>query len=51
MVKYISITKGIPTVGFSLILVIFLSMLKDFFEDFKRWMSDNNENNCLCNIY
>lgn len=43
-IKSISITGGYPTMIPVLSVVIFLSMLKDFFEDYKRWKSDKKEN-------
>ena len=50
-VKTISITNGVPTIAPSLIFVIFVSMVKDFLEDLKRWKSDAEENNCLVLVF
>jgi hypothetical protein len=44
MISQVSITNGVPTVGFSLVFIMSLSMVKDFLEDFKRWKSDKQEN-------
>ena len=44
MIKQVSITNGLPTVLPALIVIICLSMLKDFLEDFRRWKSDKKEN-------
>lgn len=51
MIKEISLTKGIPTVAISLVMIIVVSMVKDFFEDFKRWKSDAQENNAQTEVY
>ena len=45
MVRPISITDGFPTILPVLIIIIILSAVKDFFEDYKRWISDRKENN------
>ena len=39
-IKPVTITNGVPTVLPALILIIALSMLKDFLEDLKRWRND-----------
>lgn len=43
-IKSISTTNGEPTILLPLSTVISLSMIKDFFEDYKRWKSDKEEN-------
>jgi phospholipid-transporting ATPase len=44
MIPIISITNGFPAQIFPLGVVIFISMLKDLFEDFKRHKSNHQEN-------
>jgi phospholipid-transporting ATPase len=44
MVNAISITNGQPVIFGPLIIVVSISMLKDFFEDYKRHKSDREEN-------
>ncbi len=44
MIPIISITNGFPAQIFPLGVVIFISMLKDLFEDWKRHKSDHQEN-------
>lgn len=41
----ISITYGQPTILMPLSFVTFVSMVKDIIEDYKRHISDNEENN------
>ena len=43
--EVISITDGKPVIWFPLMLVVVISSIKDFFEDYKRHQSDNEENN------
>jgi phospholipid-transporting ATPase len=45
MVKIVSITNGIPTILPPLAFIVFLTMVKDVFEDYKRYKSDLEENN------
>lgn len=45
MVNAISITNGQPVIFGPLAIVVSISMLKDFAEDYKRHKSDNEENN------
>ena len=45
MVKIVSITNGIPTILPPLGFIVFLTMIKDEFEDYKRHKSDLEENN------
>lgn len=44
MIPRISITEGVPAQLFPLAFVVFISMIKDIFEDYKRHKSDNAEN-------
>lgn len=44
-IEPISITHGFPTSAPGLVMVILISMFKDFLEDHKRWVSDKEENN------
>ena len=43
-IKPISLTDGAPVQLFPLSTVVFISMLKDAFEDYKRYVSDKDEN-------
>ena len=47
----ITITNGLPTVGYNLVPLIILSMIKDAFEDYKRHKADGAENNKTVNVY
>lgn len=40
MIPTISVSSGKPTMFFPLITVVLVSMVKDFFEDWKRRVSD-----------
>lgn len=51
MIDAISITGGLPTNAPPLAFVIFVSMVKDFFEDRVRQQSDQAENNKLSQVY
>lgn len=51
MIPIISITNGFPAQIFPLGVVIFISMLKDLFEDYKRHKSDYQENTKQANVY
>lgn len=44
-IKVVSNTNGLPTICFPLGFIVFVSMMKDFFEDYKRRKSDQAENN------
>lgn len=44
MIPAISVSEGKPTMFFPLVVVLLVSMVKDFFEDWKRRMSDKKEN-------
>ena len=41
----VSLTKGIPTVLFPLVVIVIITMIKDGYEDYKRYKSDQEENN------
>ena len=43
-IKSISISNGVPASAYPLAAVVFVAMLKDAFEDYKRNKSDNEEN-------
>ena len=45
MFPAISLTNGYPTILPPLLVVIFISVIKDLIEDKKRWNKDNKENN------
>lgn len=51
MVKLVSITNGMPTILPPLAFIVFLTMIKDVYEDYKRYKSDQEENNKVCQIY
>lgn len=40
MIPAISVSEGKPTMFFPLTMVVLISMIKDFFEDWKRRKSD-----------
>ena len=44
-IKEISISNGQPVMAAPLALIVFISMLKDAYEDYKRHVSDGSENN------
>ena len=44
MIKPISITGGSPTNAPPLLFIVFVSMVKDFFEDSRRRKADKQEN-------
>lgn len=44
-IKIISTSGGVPTILPSLLVIISISAFKDFLEDYKRWVSDKQENN------
>lgn len=50
-IKSISITNGISTNAIPLTVVVLVSMFKDAFEDYKRHVSDREENNRMTNVY
>lgn len=50
-IKSISITNGISTNAIPLTVVVLVSMFKDAFEDYKRHVSDREENNRKTNVY
>ena len=51
-IKPISITDGTPVQAMPLLSVIIISMIKDAFEDYKRYVSDKDENiESKCNVY
>ena len=43
-IKSISISNGVPASAYPLAAVVFVAMLKDAFEDYKRNKADNEEN-------
>jgi phospholipid-transporting ATPase len=43
-IPYISISEGVPVIFLPLVVIIFISGFKDFYEDYKRKKSDNEEN-------
>lgn len=51
MVKIVSITHGVPTILPPLAFIVFLTMVKDVYEDYKRYKSDQEENNKEAHIY
>ena len=50
-IESISISNQIPTVGYNLVPLVILSMIKDAFEDYKRHKSDAEENNKMAKVY
>lgn len=51
MVRIVSITHGVPTILPPLAFIVFLTMVKDVYEDYKRYQSDQEENNKETHIY
>lgn len=51
MQQSITITSGLPTVGYNLVPLIILSMIKDAFEDYKRHKADKSENEKKALVY
>lgn len=47
-IKVVSISGGEPTMLPPLVLVVFISMCKDAYEDYNRHVEDATENNALC---
>lgn len=43
-IPYISISSGIPAIFLPLAFILLITAMKDFFEDYKRKKSDNEEN-------
>lgn len=50
MVKIVSITHGIPTILPPLAFIVTLTMIKDVYEDYKRYKSDQEENDKVSQI-
>lgn len=50
-VKEITISAGQPVMALPLAAVVFVSMLKDAFEDYKRHKSDAQENNTITEVF
>lgn len=50
-IKSISITNGFATNAIPLTAVVLVSMVKDAFEDYKRHVSDREENENLASVY
>lgn len=51
MVKVISISNGQPAMLFPLLFVVFVSMVKDGYEDYVRHKADDKENNDKAEVY
>jgi len=51
MIPDISNSNGVPAQLFPLTAVVFISMLKDLFEDYKRHKSDKAENTKTTLVY
>lgn len=50
-IPVVSNTDGIPTIFLPLGFIVFVSMIKDFFEDYKRKKSDASENNKSVQVF
>ena len=50
-IKLVSITGGIPTILPPLAFIVLLTMIKDVYEDYKRYKSDEEENNKETIVY
>lgn len=51
MIRVVSITGGVPTILPPLAFIVFLTMVKDVYEDYKRYKSDQEENNKETLVY
>ena len=43
-IQIISISEGIPTIFLPLVVIVAVTAIKDFYEDYKRKKSDQEEN-------
>lgn len=50
-IPFISISEGIPATYLPLFVVLLVSALKDFYEDYKRKKSDYEENHKSVHVY
>ena len=50
-IPLVSISNGFPTMALPLSFVVTLSMIKDAFEDYKRYRSDQKENKSEVQVY
>lgn len=50
-VPYITISNGLPAIFLPLAAILIITALKDFFEDYKRKISDNTENSRAISVY
>ncbi|EGR27787.1 phospholipid-translocating p-type flippase family protein, putative [Ichthyophthirius multifiliis] len=50
-VPQISISNALPVIFVPLIVIVVISAMKDFFEDYKRMQSDKTENNMKIEVY
>jgi phospholipid-transporting ATPase len=50
-IKSISISNGQPAMALPLGVIVFISMLKDAYEDYKRHQADKSENLKNCKVY
>ena len=51
MIPSVTNTEGKPTIYMPLIVIVFISMIKDIFEDLKRYRSDKEENTKKVLVY
>lgn len=51
MIPHISISNGQPAMAPPLAFVVFLSMIKDAYEDYKRHREDDGENNAETEVF
>jgi phospholipid-transporting ATPase len=51
LIPRVTISFGIPTYLAPLAFIVFLSMVKDAFEDYKRYKSDQEENEKSCQVW
>ncbi len=50
-IPYITISNGLPAIFLPLVAILLITALKDFFEDYKRKISDSYENSRTINVY
>jgi phospholipid-transporting ATPase len=51
IIPAISISGGIPTIYLPLVIIVVITAMKDFYEDYKRKKSDTEENERKCQVW
>lgn len=50
-IPYITISGGVPVIFLPLFVILIITGMKDFYEDYKRKKSDDEENNKKVNVF